>query len=171
MWPQGMSWGRGLVPFPATIYKAKFVNIKRRNTNLQSWWLKKKTKRSQWLIEHKDTHTHKSIRVFKLEQHHWHAWFNGSILSWVISWLKAVGRGYTGELWSLADPAWSSCQDDPSLPYLALFPKCLRDQALLRTAPLQLLPELSHFFLHAVDLLRKFQQQGSQLCNSPHPVR
>ena len=29
--------------------------------------LKKKTKRSQWLIEHKDTHTHKSIRVFKLD--------------------------------------------------------------------------------------------------------
>ena len=82
-----------------------------------------------------------------------------------------MGRGYTGELWSLADPAWSSGQDDLSLPYLALFPKRLRDQALLCTAPLQLLPELSHFFLHAVDLLRKFQQQGSQLCNSPHPVR
>ena len=81
-----------------------------------------------------------------------------------------MGRGYTRELWSLADPAWSGCHGDPFRPYLALFPKRLGDQALLCTAPLQLLPEFSHFFLHVVDLLRKFQQQQSQLRNSPHPV-
>ena len=64
----------------------------------------------------------------------------------------------------------SGCQADPSLSYLALFPQRLRDQALLGTAPFQLLPELPHFFLHVMDLLKEFQQQGSQLHNSFHPL-
>lgn len=43
--------------------------------------------------------------------------------------------------------------------YLALFSQRLRDHVLLSTTLLQLLPELLHFLLHVLDLLKEFQQQ------------
>lgn len=46
-----------------------------------------------------------------------------------------------------------------SLSYLALFSQCLRDHVLFSTTLFQLLPELLHFFLHVLDLLKEFQEQ------------
>ena len=51
----------------------------------------------------------------------------------------------------------------PPWPYLALLSKRLRDHVLLGTAPLQLLPELLHFLLHVLDLLKEFQPKSASL--------
>lgn len=48
-------------------------------------------------------------------------------------------------------------------PYLALFPKRLRDHALVRSTLLQLLPQPPHFSLHVLDLLEEFQQKSASL--------
>lgn len=53
--------------------------------------------------------------------------------------------------------------EPPLATYLALFSQSLIDHALLRTVLLQLLPQLLHFLLHVLDLLKEFQPQRSEL--------
>lgn len=54
----------------------------------------------------------------------------------------------------------------PSLSHLTLFSQRFGDHVLFSRTLLQLLPELPHFFLHVLDLLKEFQQQEVRVAES-----